>query len=322
MATGKQAFTGSTTIAVIDSILHRSPPPVTELNPALPPIIGQVIGKALEKDPQKRQQSATELSDELQSIKEQLDRSSRPVSRWRSVSRRVAVAAGISVLLLTAGSVWWGHRNSRIHWARDTAVPEIDRLANNHQFAQAFAIARQAEREIGTDPLLARVWPKISWIATVKTEPAGADIYMKYYSKPEDAWEFVGRSPIRSIRDPFGAYRWKIQKAGFETLERGSEHSEWSVLFPSEYSSSMTFTLNKSGSIPTDMLRVGSTTVSLETIGVTDVRPSTVNDFVIDRFEVTNKQFKSFLDSGGYENQKYWKFPFVKGGHTLSGLKP
>ena len=36
-----------------------------------------------------------------------------------------------------------------------------------------------------------------------------------------------------------------------------------------------------------------------------------VDDFWIDRFEVTNRQFKAFVDAGGYRDRAYWREPFV-----------
>jgi cephalosporin-C deacetylase-like acetyl esterase len=45
--------------------------------------------------------------------------------------------------------------------------------------------------------------------------------------------------------------------------------------------------------------------------------PAKLDDFFIDKFEVTNAQYKKFMDAGGYQDPKYWKFPFSKDGHTL-----
>lgn len=43
-----------------------------------------------------------------------------------------------------------------------------------------------------------------------------------------------------------------------------------------------------------------------------------LDEFFIDKYEVTNHEFKSFIDAGGYREPKYWKFAFVKDGRTLS----
>jgi dienelactone hydrolase len=40
--------------------------------------------------------------------------------------------------------------------------------------------------------------------------------------------------------------------------------------------------------------------------------------FFIDRYEVTNKHFKRFVDAGGYRTPGYWQQPFVKEGGTLT----
>jgi len=40
--------------------------------------------------------------------------------------------------------------------------------------------------------------------------------------------------------------------------------------------------------------------------------------YFIDRYEVTNRQFKQFVDQGGYQKREYWKTPFVRDGKPVS----
>ncbi len=40
--------------------------------------------------------------------------------------------------------------------------------------------------------------------------------------------------------------------------------------------------------------------------------------FYVDRHEVTNRQFKEFVDGGGYRNREYWTHEFVEDGTVLS----
>ena len=42
-----------------------------------------------------------------------------------------------------------------------------------------------------------------------------------------------------------------------------------------------------------------------------------VESFCLDRTEVTNRPYKTFVDAGGYRTESYWKEPFVKDGRTL-----
>ena len=43
-----------------------------------------------------------------------------------------------------------------------------------------------------------------------------------------------------------------------------------------------------------------------------------LNDYFIDKYEVTNRQYKQFVAAGGYRDRKYWQEPFLKDGRPLS----
>jgi eukaryotic-like serine/threonine-protein kinase len=73
MATGRQAFQGTTTAVIYEAILNRSPVPVTGVNPQLPPKLEEIINKALEKDRDLRCQSAAELHADLKRLKRDTD---------------------------------------------------------------------------------------------------------------------------------------------------------------------------------------------------------------------------------------------------------
>jgi tetratricopeptide (TPR) repeat protein len=88
MVTGHPAFTGKTTAAILDAILHALPPSVCEVNRHAHPELDRVVSRALEKDRDLRYQSAGDLRAELQRIKR--DSSS---ARVQPVSGRGAVAA-------------------------------------------------------------------------------------------------------------------------------------------------------------------------------------------------------------------------------------
>ena len=41
-------------------------------------------------------------------------------------------------------------------------------------------------------------------------------------------------------------------------------------------------------------------------------------DYFMDRYEVTNREYKAFVDAGGYGNRTYWTDPFLKGGTEIA----
>src|SRR5271155_3058313 len=104
MATGRGAFDGNTSAVIFYSILNRTPPPPSSLNPNLPPKLEEIIGKTLEKDCDLRYQSAAELRGDLKRLKRDTD-SSRVAgassSTWRAAS--AAVGSGSVLALPIAG---------------------------------------------------------------------------------------------------------------------------------------------------------------------------------------------------------------------------
>jgi serine/threonine protein kinase/Tol biopolymer transport system component len=73
MATGRQAFTGSTTAVIHDAILNRPPTSALHLNPDCPPELERIINKALEKDRDLRYQHASDIRADLKRLKRDTD---------------------------------------------------------------------------------------------------------------------------------------------------------------------------------------------------------------------------------------------------------
>jgi formylglycine-generating enzyme required for sulfatase activity/predicted Ser/Thr protein kinase len=303
MATGEQAFKGTTSAVVFHAILGEAPTSPVRLNRDLPSDIERIINKALEKDRARRYQSAGQLLADLRQLAQRLSSRAVGVAAIGQMIRRPQIAApvGLFLLLAAVGAIWLFHHNAKVRWAREQAIPEISRLVDKGQRVAAFRLARQAQPYIPRDPFWKTFERDYTYPASIHTTPTGADVYWKDYAGATDEWELLGQSPIENLRIPEGYFRWRMTKRGYATVEAaGSDRDD------------LSFVMDREGSLPPGMVRVpggefqwGGTTVQLP-------------DYLLDKYEVTNREFKRFVDAGGYRNPQYWTQPFVKGRRTLS----
>ncbi len=98
MATGRQAFSGSTSAAVFDAILNRAPVAPVRINPDVPQELERIINKSLEKDRTMRYQTAADLRTDLKRLQRDSGSSKTPVSTAESFSSTnlATAAAGSS----------------------------------------------------------------------------------------------------------------------------------------------------------------------------------------------------------------------------------
>jgi cephalosporin-C deacetylase-like acetyl esterase len=91
---------------------------------------------------------------------------------------------------------------------------------------------------------------------------------------------------------------------GFETMEAAAA----GIVNPS-----IEFVLNPPGAGLGGMVRIPGGRYQLRVAA-----PVELQDYWIDKYEVTNKRFKDFVDQGGYRWREFWKQAFVKDGQILS----
>jgi serine/threonine protein kinase len=72
MAAGARPFTGKTTAALLDAVLHKAPVSPVRLNPETPAKLEEIINKALEKDRGIRYQHSSDLAADLRRVRRDL----------------------------------------------------------------------------------------------------------------------------------------------------------------------------------------------------------------------------------------------------------
>jgi formylglycine-generating enzyme required for sulfatase activity/dienelactone hydrolase len=325
MLSGSRAFDGQSSAALLAAVMRDEPKPLTQFKRDIPAEVRQIVKRCLRKDPAARYASGAELVQELKTCHDLLFPESgvtlSPARIIREVRRpRTLVPILLAVILIVAGGVWAVRHARDVRWARDVAVPQISQLADQGKFGAAYALATKAEKLIPGDPALKKLWPLISYQTSLETTPPGVDVFRKDYVDNSAPWEPVGKTPLTNIRQPRGMFVWKFEKPGFGTVLRTtSALFGWYPPAPGRAVEG-TVTLDEAAAIPPDMVRVSPAHYSkaLYIPGYEGMPELELKDYWIDQYEVTNRQFKVFVDQGGYQKRQYWKVPFRDGHKQLS----
>ncbi len=355
MATGALPFRGETSGLIFDGILNRVPVSPVRLNPDLLPKLDDIINRALEKDRNLRYQHASEMRAELQRLKRDTESGRTatptlpegPVESRQATSKsaryevrddtgertppsfqpatipfgggtrrlRLLIPALTILAVLAIGATWGYRRYARIRWAREEALPTMRDLISKQKYVAAFDLGLQAESYIGGDSRLEKLWPEMSREVDIHTTPEGADVSFREYGVADAQWRDIGLTPIVRARIPVGFFEWRITKQGYRTALAASSGQEGRTFWFPGKQGGLSFTLDKEDAIPPEMVRVPGFTAN---IPGSELAHAKLDDYFIDRYEVTNKDFKRFVDAGGYRDPHYWTEKFVDHGQLLS----
>jgi eukaryotic-like serine/threonine-protein kinase len=313
MLTGTQPFAGDHELSVIHNILDHEPPALTSLRLDASRQLNEVVRRALAKVPNDRYASAAELIDDLAKCRASLvapvsDAPHETTSLYGS-RRSMMVTALIAVVTVGAPAAWLLNRNAAVVRA-ERGIVEATRLAGTDEYAAALAGAEAVEAIIPNDDRLTALWERVSVRRPIATDPLGADVYLKGFADVDGAWRYLGRTPIAAARLPRGVFRWKVEKDGFRTREF--------IAVSQQASTGANIRLTRQDAARSDMIPIPASNLALTLTGYDHVTTISAGDFLIDAYEVTNQQFKAFVDSGGYTRRAYWKQEFIKNGKELS----
>jgi serine/threonine protein kinase/pimeloyl-ACP methyl ester carboxylesterase len=294
---GKRAFGGDSVSDTIVAVLEHEPDwqalPVKTPAPIL-----HLLRQCLQKDPQHRLGSIAEARGTIEQVQRIENR-----RRFPALRLRYALPAAVVLLLLGFLGVRLYQHNSRGRWVREQVLPEFTRLSDSGDRKAAFRLMRHAEAVLPGDPALQRARHERSMPMEFRTNPPGAEVWVAEYGATDGEWLPLGRTPFTSRELTYGYHSVRIVKSGFETILGAGD-----VPGPP-----MEFDLDPVGSLPPDMVRVPGGNVNIS--GLDEVK---LGPFLIDRYEITNRQFKQFVASGGYRRPDYWKQDFEKDGRKLS----
>ncbi len=294
-----------------------------------------IVLKALSKDRNERYQTPGELADDVRRHLEfKPIQAHRPslVGRMRKFVRRnrvpvtfggTAVAAVVFAIAIGTYAIKqhqdWKKRESkreltdsqrereeaarrRIETAQ-AQFPRIRKLTGDGRVVAAYRLAMDTQPDLPEDDLsFHELWNEITSPLNLETDPPGADVFICDWDDPGRAWLGLGTTPLENISIPRGAVRWKFEAPKLDTREIirnwSDEESQQVRLFKS----------SREGMV-----------VVIQSRGVKNAGYLPVKEgFLMDQYEVTNRQYKEFVDAGGYENAEFWKHEFIHRGEVIS----
>jgi len=316
MLTGVRPFGGDSPESARTALVEHAPAGTGNLA-GVPDALDAIVMRCLHKDRDARFPSASALLSALEACRTEPEgqpNGPRDQGRARTRVRPLYVVAAAALLTIAAGySVRAYQRYRGAAWAATDGIAEVVDLADAGRIADAFAVATRVESFLPSTPLLRESWPVLARELTIDTIPAGADVFRKAFDAPGEVWQGLGRTPLQTVRVPRDLSRWRIERAGFATIE-GTLTDSTDGAGPD----ALRITLDRLEETPAGMVRVrGGTERRLELFGHDGLPPRALADYWIDRYEVTNRQFKLFIDGGGYQQRELWTHPIVRAGAAL-----
>jgi formylglycine-generating enzyme required for sulfatase activity/cephalosporin-C deacetylase-like acetyl esterase len=300
MLAGRRPFAGPSSVETLAAILAATAPALSSVRHELPSDLNRLVDECLQKERTGRP-TAADVVRRLEAVS--IPRSTR--------SRKgTAVLVALGLIALAAAGGWLAQRS--IDSRRQTsALAELRSLVLERKLWSAFVRGRELQRSMPDNPELSALWKEATRPATVTTEPAGAELSIAAVGAEPEEWIAIGQTPLKDVSLPRPAFRMRLSKPGFDTAED-------IIGFPGPWTT--TIALTPAGTGPLGMVRAEGWTSPPPMYLLPGADPVSVAfpDFWIDRLEVTNREYKTFVDAGGYAKREFWTQPFKKDGRQLS----
>ena len=189
MATGRQAFSGTTLAVILDAILNRAPASPTSLNSSLPLKLEEIINKALEKDRDLRCQTAAELRSDLKRLRRDTDSGRAATRSGPRVAVDSSTGAASDVAPYTAGP-----RQRRLWaWAMvatavviSIAALALYRFVSRKQPAAPFQAIRFTQLTTTGKAQNAAISPDGKYVAYVSGYPGDESLWLRQVATRSD----------------------------------------------------------------------------------------------------------------------------------------
>ena len=229
---------------------------------------------------------------------------------WKNLRSASVVALAVWGIAVTAWIVQTGGSNADSERNLVTSLDQIQRLASEYKYPDAYAIAEELDSQIADDSVRESMWSAVARELALDSDPSGATVFQRDYDSTESDWKELGVTPIDVKRFPLGLSRLRFELEGYLPRETAD--------FSGRIAAAKAYTLDTPETMPAGMTRVDGGLATIQAPGLEQVEALELGSFFVDIHEVTNRQYKTFVDAGGYANPECWNQPFVRDGQNLT----
>lgn len=226
--------------------------------------------------------------------------------------RRAAAVVLLLVPLLGLGGLLVLRASGEEALDGPALVERIDELAVAARYDEAFELAATARDAGATIP--ESIWAEISDRLTVVTDPAGARVLARGFQPSANnawaEWRPLGVTPLHEVRVPRGDHLLWIERDDYAPIERLASSAVHRAAGYGQVGQPVPgiayrLRLLPAADLPDDMVYVpgGRYTAASPSLQNPSAR---LDDFFIDRFEVSNAAYARFVESGGYVDRRHW----------------
>jgi len=297
MLAGQPPFVGVTPQEVLAAHITSTPEPIQSVTSEVPTPISRVVMRCLEKQPAERFHSADELLQAIDALATPAGGVLATSPTQKAQRRWIVLTAAAVVLVVAVIAVITSGRLRRQRWVLETALPELRQLVEAAEQDSAFDLALQIAEVAPNDSTLESLWPAFSRWTTVRTDPPGAKVYRAPMADTSQ-WRYIGTTPTDSIRLPYRVGMYRFEKPGYHTAY---------ILFREPW---VTIALDSVAAPHPEMVRIPGGRLGAFLVGTDLAEAVPLHDYRMDRFEISNREYKAFVDAGGYDDPAYWVPPF------------
>ena len=188
----------------------------------------------------------------------------------------------------------------------DNGIEEIVEKFDQGDNIFVFKRAKELLASFPENKLLKRYFNKATYPINISTDSLLAQVYIKYDT--DTTWNYIGETPIDSIRVPASTKRHKKTK-DFQLKFIINDRSIFAAT-----NQSGQFYFGKVDQFPQEHSIISGSKNHLMYFPGIDFGNITFEPYSIARTEISNLDFKDFVKDGGYENEEYWDFPIILDG--------